>query len=339
MGQTITRQVNRNLLKASENGDLEKAKRAIENHANMNVKDCCKNGCTPFHLASKHGHEAIVHLLMAHGACFYAEDANGSTPLHFASKYGHEAIVSLLVNNGAEISVENNYGDTPLHFASMEGHENIVSLLLENGANVHAKNKYDKTSLQLAQEYNNGNSVVAIEEFLQFQKECLEKFKTRAALEQEMQRLEGLFLAAKDSFDDPVANSKREVEIVEYDKLLPLFKWPQYTYMPVTAVEKEIESLKMQVKSMSFGPEKTRKVHELYDLTMDHYASSDVLEMKLAVLEKKREYFISRAEFAKKFGRDVEPIIFHATGGIDIKIGNTKATLLEIRRDQVHQLT
>jgi hypothetical protein len=94
----------------------------------------------------------------------------------------------------------------------------------------------------------------------------------------------------------------------------------------------------MQVNSMSCGPEKTRKVCELCDLRMEHYAGSDVLEMKLAVWEKKHKYFISRAEVAKKFGRDVEPIILHVTADIDMKIGNTKVTLHEIHRDQVHQL-
>jgi ankyrin repeat protein len=44
------RQIDQDLFDASKIGDLEKAKRAIENGANVNVKN--EYGWTPLHLAS-----------------------------------------------------------------------------------------------------------------------------------------------------------------------------------------------------------------------------------------------------------------------------------------------
>jgi hypothetical protein len=67
------RQVDRDLFDASMIGDLNKAKRAIENGSDVNAKDL-----------------------------------NGRTPLHWASLGGQEAIISLLLENGADVNVKDN---------------------------------------------------------------------------------------------------------------------------------------------------------------------------------------------------------------------------------------
>jgi hypothetical protein len=150
---------------------------------------------------------------------------------------------------------------------------------LEKGADPTITNNKGKTPLQIAQEKNNQSCVTAIKEFpqrpvetkqndaanmeQQFQDECLEKFKTRAALQREMQRLQEIIDAAKDSLD-PVANSNAENAKAECEKLLPLFNSP--LYMSVPDFEKKIKSLELEIQALSIGPEKTRKTQELYHL-------------------------------------------------------------------------
>lgn len=123
---------NKTLLKASENGDLEKAKRALRNGANIETKG----------------------------------KADGFTPLHFASYKGHEAVISLLLENGTNINAKGDDGSTPLHAASSKGHEAIVALLLENGADCSITNKKGKTPLQVAQDQEQRACVVVIERFI-----------------------------------------------------------------------------------------------------------------------------------------------------------------------------
>jgi ankyrin repeat protein len=159
---------------ASYDGDLEKAKRAIEKGADVNVHDYEYGRTTPLHKASWEGHASIVSLLLEKGADVNAKDKDHRTPLHKASTYGHEAIVSLLLEKGADPNVKaaigltplfvaSRYGhesivslggETPLHCASMKGHEAVVALLLEHGADMNAEISNDGwTPLHLACEY------------------------------------------------------------------------------------------------------------------------------------------------------------------------------------------
>jgi ankyrin repeat protein len=262
---------------ASEEGQDAIVSLLLENGANANAKG--EHGLMPLHLASSKGHEAVVAFLLEKGADINVKDTEGRTPFYIASCNGHEAVVSLLLENGADINVKDMEGRTPFYIASKHGHEAVVSLLLEKGADPTITNNMGKTPLQIAQEKNNQSCVTAITEFpqrqaekiqkeaaekkQQFQDECLEKFKTRAALQREMQRLQEIIDAAEDSLD-PIDNSNAENAKAEYEKLLPLFSWPQY--MPVSDLEKEIQSLELQIKLLRIGPEKTLKTHELYHL-------------------------------------------------------------------------
>jgi ankyrin repeat protein len=58
MGQTVS--IDQYLYNTSYNGDLEKAKRAIENGADVNAKH--NGGMTPLHIASLNGHESTLHI-------------------------------------------------------------------------------------------------------------------------------------------------------------------------------------------------------------------------------------------------------------------------------------
>jgi serine/threonine protein kinase len=142
---------NKELLKASQKGDVEEVKKLLKEGAYVNAKN--EFGSTPLHLAAISGHIEVVKLLIEHGAYVNAKNEFGSTPLYYATKNGHIEVVKLLIENEADVNAEGDDGSTPLHIAARNGHIEIVKLLIENGANVNAKDKYGWTPLHEAAFY------------------------------------------------------------------------------------------------------------------------------------------------------------------------------------------
>eukprot|EP00184_Porphyridium_aerugineum_P004572 CAMPEP_0184693138 /NCGR_PEP_ID=MMETSP0313-20130426/1420_1 /TAXON_ID=2792 /ORGANISM="Porphyridium aerugineum, Strain SAG 1380-2" /LENGTH=103 /DNA_ID=CAMNT_0027151111 /DNA_START=269 /DNA_END=577 /DNA_ORIENTATION=- len=95
----------KNLMRAAEDGDYEKA------------LDCITKGVSP-----------------------NCKDGNGWSVLHIASSNGNENVVKLLLDQGAIVNDTNYFGNTVLHLAARYGHENIVKLLLDKVANIDDKN-------------------------------------------------------------------------------------------------------------------------------------------------------------------------------------------------------
>ena len=54
-----------------------------------------------------------------------------------ATIHGHEEIVKLLIDHGAEVNRTGKAGGTALMAASLQGHGEIVKLLIEKGAEVN----------------------------------------------------------------------------------------------------------------------------------------------------------------------------------------------------------
>jgi hypothetical protein len=159
------------------------------------------------------------------------------------------------------VNAKQNDGWTPLHEAiRYSGKVAIIPLLLENGADLTITDNLGETPSQLAQKENKQNCVFLIEQFLQrqaernpFQKKCSEEFKTRAALDQELQRLQQLIDAAKDSLDLDVNSAAADAK-AKYEMILPLCKWPQY--LSVAELETEIAKLEEQARGMDIGEER-----------------------------------------------------------------------------------
>ena len=174
MNQTLNKQ----LLEASEEGDINKVKQLIESGANVNhannygstpliwarnlemVKYLIENGAnvnhannfgsTPLRLASENGHFDIVKYLTEHGANVNHADNDGFTPLMFASGRDDLEIVKYLTEHGANVNQAGNNGSTPLIWASSNGNSEIVKYLTEHGANVNHASNYGFTPLFLA---------------------------------------------------------------------------------------------------------------------------------------------------------------------------------------------
>ena len=115
---------------AAAQGDLARVRQQIEKGSAPNKSD--DYGYTPLHLASQHGHVAIVQYLL--GARARPDPCEcGATPLHRAAFAGEAACVALLLARGADAGARDaSFGDrrTPLHKACSRGALGVARALL-----------------------------------------------------------------------------------------------------------------------------------------------------------------------------------------------------------------
>jgi len=156
--------LNSELLKASELGDVSKINALLSAGADKDAKDangytpllnatCCvkvavvdlllKAGAnkeigikksTPLHIAAMRNSGDILERLLSAGANTNARNDDGWTPLHLAAHKGHASVVDQLLKAGADIDAKDKKGYTPLFFAAGEGHVAIVKRLIDDGA-------------------------------------------------------------------------------------------------------------------------------------------------------------------------------------------------------------
>jgi ankyrin repeat protein len=133
----------------------------LDHQANSNTRN--RIGVTPLGLAFQSNNEAMVKLLLAHGADVNAIGVNVGdsaappmvTALAYTALYGKSELAELLLKNKADINTQDEQGMTALHWAVRSNKEDIVRLLLANGADVNAKDKNDSTPwLQAVREKN-----------------------------------------------------------------------------------------------------------------------------------------------------------------------------------------
>jgi ankyrin repeat protein len=107
---------------------------------------------TPLQLAIYHKHDYVARLLIEHGADIrkrYPIWMAKCTTLHLASAHGLNATVQLLLNKGAKPGARDEAGQTPLHYAvksnvcrpRCRGNVQTVLCLLEKGAKYDARDK------------------------------------------------------------------------------------------------------------------------------------------------------------------------------------------------------
>ena len=118
------------LVRAAEKGDTETLVQLLDSGEDPNSADSF--GLTSLHAASKKGRVQVVAELLHRRADpnVRADSLHGETPLHYACKYGHEALVKMLLASGACASVETTDGKTPIHQARSRGHHDVEAMLL-----------------------------------------------------------------------------------------------------------------------------------------------------------------------------------------------------------------
>ncbi|MGI5207652.1 ankyrin repeat domain-containing protein [Spirillospora sp. CA-108201] len=101
----------------------------------IDVELATSAGQTPLSHAASRGTAEITELLIATKQVdLDSRDKDGVSPLHYASRHGHLDPVRLLLQAGANPDITENYGFTPLHEAAENGHAEVTRALLMAGA-------------------------------------------------------------------------------------------------------------------------------------------------------------------------------------------------------------
>ncbi|XP_069491078.1 NF-kappa-B inhibitor-like protein 1 [Ambystoma mexicanum] len=109
------------LLRYVEEGSVLKLKSYLRKHRSVNLNFAARKGRTPLHLACALLDDAVVHLLLKHGASPLNQDHRGNTALHVAAKKAacngkrvyEDLVVPLKRHSPAAMNITNHAGKTP----------------------------------------------------------------------------------------------------------------------------------------------------------------------------------------------------------------------------------
>ncbi|WP_341811169.1 ankyrin repeat domain-containing protein [Wolbachia endosymbiont (group A) of Oxytorus armatus] len=177
-------ELDKKLLSAVKNGDLNKVEDFISQGTSLEVKD--SNGNTLLHYASQNDHLEVVEYLIKKGASLKAKNKDGKTPLDLALQKNYISIIEFLkktqldldeellatvkgddlnrvkalVSQGASLEAKDNSNNTPLHNACNNGHVKVVEYLIQEGDRLKAKNKDGEAPLHVAVQHDGTLEVI-----------------------------------------------------------------------------------------------------------------------------------------------------------------------------------
>ena len=135
------------LLWASGNGDVVTAQEAINDGADVEVRD--DRGWTPLRLACIYKRLDIIELLLNNGANIEAS-FGGMTSLMDACNSGYFDVVKMLIEHGADVHKCDFFGRTSLMYACQSGCGDTVVMILNAGVDVNARTKSGQTAYMFA---------------------------------------------------------------------------------------------------------------------------------------------------------------------------------------------
>jgi ankyrin repeat protein len=136
----------RDLLGATQKGDVKEVARLLDSGADINVKT--KSGRTTLMEAVDRGNLDLVKLCLDRGADVNVKDESGETALKRA--YRNAAIAELLLNKGADVNSADKRGVTALMTAAESGYLKTAQLLLARGAQLDVRDEKGRTALEHA---------------------------------------------------------------------------------------------------------------------------------------------------------------------------------------------
>lgn len=131
------RPVDRDLVMAIDQQDVEAVKRLIA--AGVNVNSVSEGGYTPLHGAAHRSNLEIAKILLAAGADLDAQSEEEETPTVVAVYAGEPAMVHLFLERGADLERATSLGVTPLIAAVQQHRADMAIDLIDHGANVNAR--------------------------------------------------------------------------------------------------------------------------------------------------------------------------------------------------------
>jgi len=146
------RDVNKELIDAARNGNIDKVKELLDAGANVNYQD--EDKLTPIMYAILGERLDIVKELIARAADITVANHNGVTPLHLAASINDIEILKRIIDTHLaerdDLNAQDNRGNTALHHAAEGGYANAVILLLNNGASSTIRNDDRLTAYDIA---------------------------------------------------------------------------------------------------------------------------------------------------------------------------------------------
>ncbi|KAK4119886.1 ankyrin, partial [Parathielavia appendiculata] len=115
---------------AAKTGEAAAVRQLVDNGTPVDLRNI--RGVTPLWIASSHGHEAVVHVLLATDAVdVNVRSVSGRAPLFWAAANGHSEVVKLLLDHGAEQSYTDKEGRSPVSIAQLHCQANVIRILTE----------------------------------------------------------------------------------------------------------------------------------------------------------------------------------------------------------------
>jgi ankyrin repeat protein len=145
---------NYELLKAAEQGNLDRVALLLARKANIHAKQSNNYEYDALYLAAQGGHVSVVELLLTSKADAMSKNYKEFQPIHAAAGRGDKAIVQLLLDAGASVNAKNANGSEPIHAAAAEDNSEMIQFLLDKKADINTVSNYYKHPLHYASRHN-----------------------------------------------------------------------------------------------------------------------------------------------------------------------------------------